>query len=86
MNGPLKGVDTIMMDNVNRTFPKDAGPQLVADAILQAVNTPRGSKPFRIPVDPFQDGSDEVMTLADKKHEEFLKRCGIYELCTLHAN
>jgi hypothetical protein len=84
MEGPFKGADTIMLDNVNKTFPKNASPQLVADAVAKAVNAPRGNKPFRIPVDPFQDGSDEIMALADQKHEEFLKRCGIYELCTLH--
>jgi hypothetical protein len=86
MEGPLKGVDSIMLENVNKTFPKDATPQLVADAIAKAVNAPRGSKPFRIAVDPFQDGSDEIMALADEKHEEFLKRCGIYDICSLHTN
>jgi len=86
MEGPLKGADTIMLENVSKTFPKDATPQLVADAIAKAVNAPRGSKPFRIPVDPFQDGSDEIMTLADEKHKEFLKRCGIYEICTFHTD
>ena len=61
MDGPLKGADSVMMENVNKTMPKDASPQLVADAILDAVDAPRGDKPIRIPVDPFQDGSDEIM-------------------------
>lgn len=74
-----------MMENVNKKFPTDASAQLVADAVLKAVNAPRGQKPLRIAVDPFHDGSDEIMGLADVKHEEFLKRCGIYELCTFHA-
>ena len=85
MDGPLKGADTVMMENVGEKFPKDATPQLVADAILKAVEAPRGSKPFRIPVDPFEDGSDEIMGLADKKHEEFLQRCGISEICSYHG-
>ena len=84
MEGPLKGADSILMENVNETFPKDASPQLVADAILKAVSAPRGNKPLRIPVDPFEDGSDEIMGLADEKHDEFLKRCGIYEICSFH--
>lgn len=85
MQGPFKGADTIMMENVEKTFPKDASPQLVADAVAKAVAAPRGNKPFRIPVDPFQDGSDEIMGLADEKHEEFLRRCGILDICTFHA-
>jgi hypothetical protein len=85
MEGPLKGADLIMMENVSKTFPKDATAQLVADAIQEAVSAPRGSKPFRIPVDPFEDGSEEIMALADEKHGEFLKRCGIYDICTFHA-
>jgi hypothetical protein len=83
MNGPLKGVDSIMLENVAKKFPKDGSPQQVGDAILQAVNAPAGKKPFRIPVDPFQDGSDEIMTLADAKHLEYLERCGIQEICSL---
>lgn len=85
MEGPLKGADLTMMANVNEQFPKDATPQLVADAILRVVDAPRGSKPFRVMVDPFQDGSEEIMNLADKSHEDFLKRCGIFELCTYRA-
>lgn len=72
-----------MLENVAKTFPKDGDPQLVGDAMLKAVNAPSGKKPFRIAVDPFQDGSDEVMTLADAKHLEFLERCGIREICGL---
>jgi hypothetical protein len=83
MEGPLKGADTTMMENVNNTFPKDASAQLVADAILKTVNAPAGNKPFRVPVDPFEDGSDEIMALADQKHAEFLKRCGIEDICGL---
>jgi hypothetical protein len=86
MDGPLKGADTVMMDNVGKTFPKDASPQLVGDALLQAVNAPRGKKPFRIPVDPFQDGSDKIMALADKSNTDFLKRCGILEICSYRSN
>lgn len=82
MDGPLHGADSIMMERVNEKFPKDASPQLVADAIARAVAAPIGSKPFRIPVDPFEDGSDEIMTLSDQKLVEFLTRCGIYEICT----
>lgn len=85
MQGPLKGADSLMMENVGKNFPKDATPELVANAIAKAVGTPRGSKPFRIAVDPFQDGSDEIMTLSDEKHEEYLRRCGIYEICMYHS-
>lgn len=84
MEGPLKGADTVMLENVGKTFPKDASAQLVGDAVATAINAPRGSKPFRIAVDPFQDGSDEIMTLADAKHAEFLQRCGIDEICAYH--
>ena len=35
-----------------------------------------------VAVDPFEDGSAQIMDMADKSHEDFLRRCGIYELCT----
>lgn len=83
MDGPLKGANTIMLENIDKTFPADAAPQLVAEAIAEAVAAPVGQKPFRIAVDPFQDASDEIMSLADQKHQEFLDRCGISEVCSL---
>jgi hypothetical protein len=83
MEGPLTGADRMMMGNVKKTFPKNASVKLVAEAILDAVDAPRGKKPARVPVDPFQDGSDEIMALADQKHAEFLMRCGIDEICGL---
>ena len=82
MDGPLHGADTIMLERVAELFPKDASAQLVGDAVAKAVAAPWGRKPLRIPVDPFQDGSDEIMTIADQKHAEFLQRCGIYDICT----
>lgn len=45
MDGPLKGADSIKMANVNKTFPKDASVQLVADAIAEAVNAQGAANP-----------------------------------------
>ncbi|KAF4122836.1 NAD dependent epimerase/dehydratase family [Geosmithia morbida] len=73
--GPLKGVETVMMDDIDRQFPKDTSPELVSNAILKAVEAPKGSKPFRVSVHPFQDGSDDIIALAGDKYEEFLERC-----------
>ncbi|WP_406330839.1 SDR family NAD(P)-dependent oxidoreductase [Streptomyces sp. NBC_00203] len=60
--------------------PADADVSLVADAIVEVVDTPHGERPFRVHVDPANDGSEEVSRVADRIRAEFLTRIGLEDL------
>ncbi|MFF7599105.1 SDR family NAD(P)-dependent oxidoreductase [Streptomyces mirabilis] len=60
--------------------PPDADVSLVADAIVDVVDTPYGKRPFRVHVDPADDGSQEVSLVADRVRAEFLTRIGLADL------
>lgn len=50
----------------------DIGP--IAGAIVEAVDTPFGFRPFRIHVDPAQDGGAVAFTVIDRVRDELLHR------------
>jgi hypothetical protein len=52
----------------------------VADAIVEVVDSPYGKRPFRVHVDPANDGSEEVSVVADRIRTEFLTRIGLADL------
>ncbi|MFC7264029.1 SDR family NAD(P)-dependent oxidoreductase [Streptomyces lutosisoli] len=64
--------------------PADADVSLVADAIVEVVGTPHGERPFRVHVDPANDGSEEVSRVADRIRAEFLTRIGLDDLLAPH--
>ncbi|MFB4280454.1 MULTISPECIES: SDR family NAD(P)-dependent oxidoreductase [unclassified Nonomuraea] len=65
--------------------PPDADVSLVADAIVQVVGAPHGQRPFRVHVDPADDGSAEVSEVADRIRTRFLTRIGLADLLTPHS-
>ncbi len=73
-----------LMDQVAQSLaalePADAPASLVADAIVEVVGTPHGERPFRVHVDPSNDGSEEVSRVADRIRAEFLTRIGLDDL------
>ncbi|GAB3151134.1 SDR family NAD(P)-dependent oxidoreductase [Microbispora hainanensis] len=64
--------------------PPGADASLVADAVLQVVDTPHGTRPFRVHVDPVDDGSAEVSEVADRIRARFLTRIGLADLLSPH--
>jgi NAD(P)-dependent dehydrogenase (short-subunit alcohol dehydrogenase family) len=64
--------------------PPGADVSLVADAIVEVVGTPHGKRPFRVHVDPVDDGSAEVSEVADRIREGFLARIGLADLLSPH--
>ncbi|MFI1394335.1 SDR family NAD(P)-dependent oxidoreductase [Streptomyces sp. NPDC020681] len=62
--------------------PPDADVSAVADAIVSVVEAPRGERPFRVHVDPSDDGSQEVSDVADRVRAQFLDRLGLADLLT----
>jgi NAD(P)-dependent dehydrogenase (short-subunit alcohol dehydrogenase family) len=78
-----------LMDQVSKRLaelaPADADVSQVADAVVEVVDTPHGSRPFRVHVDPANDGSEEVSIVADRIREQFLDRVGLGDLLHPHT-
>ncbi|MET4922277.1 SDR family NAD(P)-dependent oxidoreductase [Streptomyces sp. PSRA5] len=78
-----------LMDQVARRLadlaPAGADVSQVADAIVAVVDAPYGRRPFRVHVDPANDGSEEVSRVADRIRAEFLTRIGLDDLLAPHA-
>ncbi|MFE2426157.1 SDR family oxidoreductase [Streptomyces sp. NPDC059373] len=64
--------------------PADADVSAVADAIVAVVDAPYGKRPFRVHIDPSDDGSQEVSDVADRIRATFLDRIGLADLLTPH--
>lgn len=77
-----------LMDRVSQRLaalaPADADVSMVADAVVEVVDTPHGSRPFRVHVDPANDGSEEVSVVADRIREQFLSRIGLQDVLHPH--
>ncbi|PJJ70491.1 NADP-dependent 3-hydroxy acid dehydrogenase YdfG [Diaminobutyricimonas aerilata] len=80
---------TGLMEQVARKLadlsPADADASLVADEIARIVALPAGERPFRVHIDPADDGSEEVSEVADRVRREFLGRVGLEDLLTVHT-
>ncbi|MCX4703622.1 SDR family oxidoreductase [Streptomyces sp. NBC_01352] len=64
--------------------PADADVSQVADAIVEVVGTEHGKRPFRVHIDPADDGSETVSAVADHIRAEFLSRIGLEDLLHPH--
>jgi NAD(P)-dependent dehydrogenase (short-subunit alcohol dehydrogenase family) len=60
--------------------PPDADVAQVATAIVDVVDRPDGTRPFRVHVDPSDDGSQAVSDVADRVRVEFLHRIGLEDV------
>ena len=73
-----------LMDEVGQRLaelaPRDADPAEVARAIVRVVDAPKGSRPFRITIDPADDGSQEVSRVADRVRADFYERIHLTDL------
>jgi NAD(P)-dependent dehydrogenase (short-subunit alcohol dehydrogenase family) len=63
--------------------PADADVSEVARAIAAVVDTPKGRRPFRVTIDPADDGSQTVSEVADRIRAEFYERIGLTDLLTV---
>lgn len=60
--------------------PTDADPASVAAAVVDIVNKPFGTRPFRIHIDPSQDGAEIVNGVADRVRAEMFRNIGLADL------
>jgi NAD(P)-dependent dehydrogenase (short-subunit alcohol dehydrogenase family) len=60
--------------------PSGADPGEVAREIARVVDLPKGERPFRVHIDPADDGAAEVNALGDRVRERFYQRIGLDDL------
>jgi NAD(P)-dependent dehydrogenase (short-subunit alcohol dehydrogenase family) len=60
--------------------PADQDPYEVARAIVRVVDTPKGRRPFRVHIDPADDGAEVVYAVGDRIRTEFYRRIGLEDL------
>ncbi len=80
--GPYKGYEKKIQEAFAAIVPPDADAGAVADAIVKVVDAPFGKRPFRVHVDPTQDGADVAFAVMDRVRTEMLHRVGLSELLT----
>ncbi|MEV4005282.1 SDR family NAD(P)-dependent oxidoreductase [Actinomadura sp. NPDC049753] len=77
-----------LMEEVSRKLaalaPAGADASLVSEEIARIVALPAGRRPYRVHIDPANDGSEEVSEVADRIHREFLTRVGLADLLDPH--
>jgi len=78
--GPYKGFADQVLKGFASIVPPDADVSAVADAIVKVVDTPFGKRPFRIHIDPTQDGAEVVNAVSDRVRAELLRRIGLADL------
>lgn len=84
--GPTKGLGDQIQKAFGAIVPAEADPSAVADAIVKIVDTPFGKRPFRVHVDPTQDGADVTFTVMDRIRAEMLHRVGLSDLLAPKAS
>lgn len=78
--GPTAKLGEEIMEGFAGTAVPDADVTEVADAIVKAVGTPFGERPFRVHVDPANDGAEVVNGVADRVRRELLRNMGLGDL------
>ena len=78
--GPYAGFGEQIMKAFSAIVPADADAALVADAIVEVVDTPFGKRPFRVHIDPTQDVADVAFGVIDRVRNEMLHRVGFSDV------
>jgi len=81
-NGPYPNFGEDVMKGFASIVPPDADAAAVGDAIVQLVDTPFGRRPFRVHIDPTQDGAEVVNMVCDRVRAELLRRIGLEDVLT----
>lgn len=83
--GPYAGFADQVLKGFASIVPAEADVAAVADAIVRVVDAPFGKRPFRVHIDPTQDGAEVVNAVSDRVRAELLRRIGLGDLLTPHA-
>jgi NAD(P)-dependent dehydrogenase (short-subunit alcohol dehydrogenase family) len=80
--GPYAGFGEQVQKAFAAIVPPDADASAVADAIVAIVDTPFGKRPFRVHIDPTEDGANVGFTVLDRLRSEMLHRVGLSDVLT----
>ena len=79
-----------LMDEVSKKLselaPEDADPVEVARQIVKVVDMPKGSRPFRVYIDPADDGAEDVFRVGDRVRQWFYQRIGLSDLLSVSSS
>jgi NAD(P)-dependent dehydrogenase (short-subunit alcohol dehydrogenase family) len=78
--GPYKGYGKKIQEAFAAIVPDDADVGAVAEAITKVVDAPFGKRPFRVTIDPTQDGAEVAFAVIDRVRTEMLHRVRLDEL------
>ena len=78
--GPYAGIADKALKGLAGLEPADADPAEVAREIVRVVDLPFGKRPFRVHVDPSQDGAEIVNGVADRMRREMYRNLGLEKL------
>ncbi|MGV1755667.1 SDR family oxidoreductase [Rhizobium sp. A22-96] len=84
-NGPYAGVPDQALKGLASLEPADADAASVATAIVDVVDMPFGTRPFRVHIDPSEDGAEIVNGVADRVRAELFRRIGLEDLLKPHV-
>ena len=84
--GPYAGFGEQIQKAFAAIVPPEADASLVADAIVGIVDTPFGKRPFRVHIDPSEDGADVAFAVIDRVRNEMLHRVGFSDLLKPRVN
>ena len=78
--GPTGDIPDIALKGLSALEPPNADAAEVAEAIARVVDMPFRKRPFRVHIDPSQDGAEIVNGVADRVRAELLRRIGLADL------
>lgn len=78
--GPYAGFAEQVRKGFAAIVPPDADVAAVAEAIVKVVDLPFGKRPFRVHIDPTQDGAEVVFAVSDRVRAEMLRRVGLADV------
>jgi NAD(P)-dependent dehydrogenase (short-subunit alcohol dehydrogenase family) len=84
--GPYAGFGEQIQKAFAAIVPPEADASSVADAIVKVVDTPFGKRPFRVHIDPTEDGADVAFAVIDRVRREMLHRVGLSDLLKPRVN
>jgi NAD(P)-dependent dehydrogenase (short-subunit alcohol dehydrogenase family) len=85
-SGPYAGVAEQALKGLASLEPAEADPAEVAREIARVVDLPFGKRPFRVHVDPSQDGAEIVNAVADRMRREMYRNIGLADLLSPRIN
>jgi len=84
--GPYAGIADRALKGLAGLEPADADPSEVARRIVRVIDMPFGKRPFRVHVDPSQDGAEVVNAVADRMRREMYRNIGLEALLSPRHN